>query len=312
MGGPRSRPTSSRGLGSENEPARDVSRGRGASPHGLCQVWGVLNVTPDSFSDGGAYLDPSRAVERAKALIAEGADVIDVGGESSRPPGATYGEGAAKVSVEEELARVIGVVERVRGLGARVSIDTVKPEVAAAALRAGASIVNDVSCGASAALIEVVAEAGAELVLMHTRAGGRVDESTRYDDVLAEVLSELGASVERARAMGIPGSRIWIDPGIGFAKTAEQSTILLGNLDALVRTGYPVLVGASRKSFIARTAIAAGSPEPAPGDRLGGSLAALTAAVMNGARAVRVHDVFESVQAVRIAEAIRGRRRESQ
>jgi dihydropteroate synthase len=272
-----------------------------------CSVWGVLNVTPDSFSDGGRFLHPQAACEHALRMRDEGADVIDVGGESSRPRGATYGAGASYVAADHELARVLPVIERLARESIPLSIDTVKPEVARAALAAGARIVNDVSCAADPALLAAVAEAGAELVLMHTRADGRIDESTTgYVDVVGEVLAELESAVERAAAAGVDRSRIWIDPGIGFAKTAFQSTILLGNLDAFVATGYPVLVGASRKSFIAKMA-----GEDDPEHRLGGSIAAVTAAVLAGVQAVRVHDVYESAQAVRIAEAMRAARRSS-
>jgi len=270
----------------------------------------VLNVTPDSFSDGGRYDDAARALEHAGRLVAEGAAVIDVGGESSRPPGATYGAGADRVSVEEELRRVVPVVAALSARGVRVSVDTVKPEVAQAALRAGAQIVNDVSCGADLALLDAVAEAGAELVLMHTRGGGRVDASTTgYADLVGEVIAELEAAIERALEAGVARGRVWIDPGLGFAKTAEQSLALLGNLDALVARGYPVLVGASRKSFIARTVAPAGASGPPADARLGGSIACVAAAALAGAAAVRVHDVFESVQAARIASALRAARR---
>ncbi len=302
MGGATQPATSSESIA----PARDTSRGRRASPSARCEVWGVLNVTPDSFSDGGRWLDPERAAARALSMVAEGADVVDVGGESSRPAGATYGAGAVHVPVEEELRRVVPVIAALAARSVRVSVDTVKAEVARAALAAGAHIVNDVSTGRSPALLSAVAAGGAELVLMHTRADGRVDASTTgYGDVVAEVRAELEAAVERAVLAGIARDRIWIDPGIGFAKTAAQSVALLGRLDALVATGHRVLVGASRKSFIART-VAPDEAGPGPEERLGGSLAALTAAVLSGAAAVRVHDVRESVQAVRLAEAIRG------
>lgn len=310
MRGAPTQPTTHFGSGT---PARDPSRGRSASVRSDvgsegCEVWGVLNVTPDSFSDGGRHADAARALEHASRMTADGADVIDVGGESSRPPGATYGAGAARVSIDEELRRVLPVVEALVDRSVRVSVDTVKPEVARAALEAGACIVNDVSCGASPALLEAVASRGAELVLMHTRGGGRVDASTTaYSDVVAEVLAELEQAIERAVEHGNDRSRIWIDPGIGFAKTPAQSVALLGNLDVFVRSGYRVLVGASRKSFIART-VADDGPGPGPAERLGGSLAAATAAALAGVAAVRVHDVLESVQAVRLALAIRAGR----
>lgn len=282
---------------------------RGAAPRGrrVCAVWGVLNVTPDSFSDGGRFLSVGDAVAHAARMVREGADVIDVGGESSRPPGQTYGEGFAQVAAEDEIARVVPVVERVVGeLGCAVSVDTVKGAVARAALAAGAGVVNDVSGAPEDALLDAVAEHGAELVIMHSRGRGRVDATTTaYDDVVRDVLAELEVQVERAVARGIDRARIWIDPGIGFAKTASQSAMLLGNLDAFVETGYPVLVGASRKSFIAGAMTAVGAEPPPPEARLGGSLAAVAAAARAGCAAVRVHDVFPSVQAARVTEAMR-------
>lgn len=292
------------GTPSTTEPARDISRGQRASTRrtGRCEVWGILNVTPDSFSDGGRFATVERALAHASAMLAEGADVIDVGGESSRPPGITYGPGALRVPVEEELRRVVPVVEGLVASGARVSIDTVKPEVARAALAAGARIVNDVSNGADPGVLEAVAEANAELVLMHTRAGGRVDEeTTRYSDVVADVLAELERAVERAVACGVPRANVWIDPGIGFAKTAAQSLALLGGMGPFVASGHRVLVGASRKSFIARATAPDG--DVPPDRRLGGSIAAAAMAVLAGAAAVRVHDVHDTVQAVRLVEA---------
>ena len=272
-------------------------------------VWGVLNVTPDSFSDGGLYLEPGAALERARQMLAEGADVIDVGGESSRPAGREYGPGAEVVGPEEELRRVVPVVERLCGeLGATVSVDTVKPEVARAALRAGARIVNDVSNGRSDGLLRAAAEAGAELVLMHNRGRGEVTgDNVRYRHVVSDVVRELLAAVGRAEAAGVPPDRVWIDPGLGFAKNAEQSLSLLAGLHALVDTGQRVLVGASRKSFLAAAAERNGS-RPPPAERLGGSLAAVALAVMQGAHAVRVHDVAASLQAVRVAERVRALR----
>ncbi|MFW6087479.1 MAG: dihydropteroate synthase [Myxococcota bacterium] len=280
-----------------------VVRTQGAS----VAVWGVLNVTPDSFSDGGRFISTAAALDHASRMLAEGADVIDVGGESSRPKGDTYGAGAPPVSGDEELARVLPVVERLVGdLGARVSIDTVKPEVARRALAAGARIVNDVSCGRSEALIAAAAEADADLVLMHNRGRGEVTpDNARYDDPVRDVVSELLAAVDRAVSLGMAAERIWVDPGIGFAKTPSQSAAILANTSALVATGYPVLVGPSRKSFIARIAPHADGSEPGPDERLGGTAAALTGAVLGGAHAVRVHDVAVMRQAVRVAEVLR-------
>lgn len=275
-----------------------------------CQVWGVLNVTPDSFSDGGEAFAPDAAFDKARWLLAEGADVIDVGGASSRPPGAAYGGGAAAVSVEEELRRVVPVVERlVRELGARVSIDTAKPEVAEAALAKGARVVNDVSNGASAELMRVAARHQAELVLMHTRGDGRVSgANVAYADVVEEVCAELRAAVSRATAQGVAAERIWIDPGIGFAKTAAQSVALLAELPRVIALGHRVLVGPSRKSFIAEIEKQAGRKPSPPGERLGGTAASVSAAALHGAHAVRVHDVRAMRQAVLVSLAVRERR----
>ncbi len=286
---------------SRHEPAREPLRGR------TCAVWGVLNVTPDSFSDGGRHDTLDAAVAHAIAMAADGADVIDVGGESSRPPGKTYDAGFVRVEADEEIARVVPVIERLREeLTVPISVDTIKGPVARAALEAGASIVNDVSGGASDELLEAVAGAGAELVLMHTRADGRVDpETARYADLVIDVRDELMARVERAVEHGVGHRKIWIDPGIGFAKDARQSAKLLGNLDVFVDTGYPVLVAASRKSFIAQAMVAAGVAAPPPLARLGGSLAAVAAAARARCAAVRVHDVFASRQAARVTEAMR-------
>jgi dihydropteroate synthase len=269
-------------------------------------LWGVLNVTPDSFSDGGLYADVPAALAQARRLLAEGADVLDVGGESTRPPGQAYGQGATPVPEDAERARVVPVVERLVGeLGARVSVDTVKAGVARAALAAGARIVNDVSCGQSMPLLAAAAEAGAELVLMHNRGRGEVDEiRTRYDDIARDVVRELQEAVDRAVSLGVPREHIWVDPGIGFAKTAAQSAELLARLALLVEAGQRVLVGPSRKSFIARLAPLADGTEPPPSARLGGTAAAVTAAVLAGAHAVRVHDVAVMRQAVRVAESI--------
>ncbi len=276
---------------------------------GVVSLWGVLNVTPDSFSDGGQFLSPADAVARAKAMLLEGADVLDVGGASSRPRGLTYGAGAEPVPAAEERARIEPVISVLaRELGARVSVDTTQPDVARAALGAGASIVNDVSMGASEALLRAVADHGAELVLMHTRGDGSHGAGhTQYADVALEVRAELARAVDRAIANGVAPERIWIDPGIGFAKTAEQSAALLARLPELVSLGHRVLVGASRKAFIAALAPRPDGTSPPTGDRLGGSLAVLTLAALGGASAVRVHDVAASYQALRVIAAVGAR-----
>jgi dihydropteroate synthase len=272
-----------------------------------CEIWGVLNVTPDSFSDGGRFLGADSAIEHARNMLAEGADVVDVGGESSRPRGPVYDNGAERISVDEEIRRVVPVIQAVtQELGARVSVDTVKAAVAKQAIAAGATIVNDVSCGASSELLNVVAETKVRLLLMHTRGKGEVvGENVNYQDVVKEVIIELMKAVDRAREVGIDPKRIWIDPGIGFAKTPEQSIRLLARTADLVATGYPVLVGPSRKSFIAKMAPDHNGEKPNPNERLGGTAAAVMAAVLGRAKAVRVHDVRTMRQVVLVAESIR-------
>lgn len=269
-----------------------------------CAVWGVLNVTPDSFSDGGRYLDLDAAVAHGLALAAAGADVIDVGGESTRPRGATYGEGYQDVPADEERARVVPVIERLVAAGLVVSVDTVKAEVAEAAIAVGARYVNDVSTGRSERLLEVCARGGVELVLMHNRGRGEVREPfTVYGDVVADIRAELLAAVERAGAFGVPRDRVWLDPGLGFAKTAAQSGALLAATSALASCGLPVLVGASRKSFLAALTSVDGTVAP-PTERLGGSIAAAVVAAVAGARAVRVHDVAPTRQALALVAAL--------
>lgn len=272
-------------------------------------LFGVLNVTPDSFSDGGRYLAPAEAVKRALAMVRAGADTVDVGGESSRPPGATYGR-PAEVSVDEELARVLPVVEALVARGVRVSVDTRRGVVAEQALALGAAVINDVSGGADPALLDAVARRGAELVLMHTRGRGeRSGDNVRYRDVVHEVARELRGFAARAVDAGVATDRIWLDPGIGFAKTAAQSTELVARLPELCALGYPVLVGTSRKSFLAELCVAQGDVAPAPDARLPGSLATATLAVWHGARAVRAHDVEATRQALIVAGAMREARR---
>jgi dihydropteroate synthase len=256
---------------------------------------GIVNATPDSFSDGGRYLALADAVAAAERMAEEGADLLDLGGESTRP-------GAPEVTVEEEIRRVVPVVERLRARGYRlpISIDTSKGPVAAAALAAGADVVNDVRAGDDPALLRAVAAADAPIVLMHSR-GPSVDMQARarYADVVAEVVAELRAVVARAEAAGVAPDRIIVDPGIGFAKSAEQNLALLGRLDAVRALGRPVLVGPSRKSFIGHVT---GAPVDA---RLPGTLAAVAACVLAGVEYVRVHDVPEARQAADVAAAIR-------
>jgi dihydropteroate synthase len=272
-----------------------------------CEIWAVVNVTPDSFSDGGQYLEHSAAIARGAALLSLGADVLDIGGASSRPAGKTYGVGASDVSVAEELRRVLPVIEGVVAQhGARVSVDTTRAEVAEAALRAGARIVNDVSNGASQALVEAVAEADAELVLMHNRGDGSVSGSNIvYSDVVTSVIAELLAAAERAQRAGVRFENIWLDPGVGFAKTAADSLAVIAGLPKLLETGHRVLLGPSRKSFISAVEAQAGvTPQSAASERLGGTAAAVAVGVALGVHAVRVHDLPEMRQTVLVTEAL--------
>ncbi len=257
------------------------------------ELWGVINVTPDSFSDGGRFLESLAAQEHGKRLLDAGANVLDVGGESSRPAGATYGSGFSGVDSDQEAARVVPVIERlVDEHGARVSIDTVKPEVAEAALRAGATIVNDVRCAENPALARVAAAAGADYVVMHSRGRGEVKPPhTDYADVVSVVLDELLAAARRVEQAGVPASSIWLDPGLGFSKTAAQSLRLLRSLGRFRKTGYRILVGPSRKSFIGELAPNPGGAVPAPDDRIGGTAAVVAYCTVAGVDAVRVHDV---------------------
>jgi len=253
-------------------------------------VMGVLNVTPDSFSDGGRFLDPRAALAHARRLAAEGADILDVGAESTRP----YG-GAVRVSLEEERARLEPVLSEVIALGIPVSIDTLKAAIASWALDLGAAIVNDVwGLQRDADMARVVAGHGAPVVIMHNR-----ETADPAIDIVAEVTSFFRRSLDLAARAGIPRERIILDPGIGFGKTAEQSLTCIAWLDAWRGFGTPLLVGASRKRFIHSVA-----PSD-PMERLGGSLAAHLLAVENGAAIVRVHDVAATVQALAVAAAIR-------
>jgi dihydropteroate synthase len=247
-------------------------------------VMGVLNVTPDSFSDGGEWFQSERAIMRAQEMIAEGADIVDVGGESTRP-------GADPVPADEEMRRVIPVIEALAGQ-VRLSIDTTKPEVAEAAVEAGATLINDVS----AALWAVAARCGAGWVAMHRLGTAKsMQRDPHYDDVVAEVTALLVDRAGQAAAAGV--EEVWIDPGIGFGKTVEHNLALLGSVSDLVATGYPVLVGTSRKSFLGQVARSAdGSVAPVT-ERLPASLATATWAMQQGAQMVRVHDVSATVQA---------------
>jgi dihydropteroate synthase len=252
-------------------------------------VMGVLNVTPDSFSDGGRFLDPVDAIDQARRMIAEGADVLDIGAESTRP----YG-GAVSVPVAEEMRRLGPVLPAVVGLGVAVSIDTMKAEVAAWALAAGAAIVNDVwGLQRDGELGRVVAQHAVPVIIMHNR-----EAADPAIDILADICAFFSRSLDIAARAGIARQNIVLDPGIGFGKTPEQSLTAIARLPELKSFGLPLLVGASRKRFIDTV-----SPAP-PDQRLGGSIAAHLLAVAGGAAIIRTHDVAETVQALRVAAAI--------
>ncbi len=261
---------------------------------------GVLNVTPDSFSDGGLYRDPARAVEHAVALVAAGADLIDIGGESTRP-------GAEPPGVAEELARVVPVVEGLRAVSdVLISVDTSEPEVMAAAVAAGADMLNDVRALARPGALAAAAAAGVPVCLMHMQgAPPTMQAAPRYGDVVRDVREFLLDRVAACVAAGLPRTSLIIDPGFGFGKTAAHNLALLRRLGEFVATGLPVLVGLSRKSFVGQLA---GEPGGRPGDRLGGSLALALAARARGARLVRVHDVAATVQAFRVMDGLEGGR----
>jgi dihydropteroate synthase len=254
---------------------------------------GVVNVTPDSFSDGGLFLDPDAAVEHGRTLAAEGAAILDVGGESTRP-------GAEPVTEDEELRRVLPVVEGLAGGGARISIDTTKAAVARAALDAGATIVNDVSAlRFDSDLAGVAADAGADLCLMHMLGEPRtMQEDPRYDDVVSEVRAFLEQRMEVAVRAGVPEERVWLDPGIGFGKTVDHNLELLRRLEEIVAIGRPVVIGTSRKSFLGK--LTGGRRED---ERLPGTIATNVLALERGAAVFRVHDVAPVVDALRVAAA---------
>ena len=264
-----------------------------------CLVMGVLNVTPDSFSDGGRYLDSTAAIGHGLEMLRAGADLVDVGGESTRP-------GAQPVPPREEQRRVLPVVRGLVAAGAVVSIDTMHAETAAAALEAGAAIVNDVSGGlADPAILDVVKAAEVPYVLMHWRGPGReMQARATYADVVAEVRHELAARLAQVTAAGVDAEQVVLDPGLGFAKQAEHNWALLAHLDALRALGRPLLVGASRKSFLGAL-LAGPDGTPAPPPRREAATTALSALVAaGGAWCVRVHDVAASRDAVRVSAAL--------
>jgi len=282
-------------------------------------VMGILNLTPDSFSDGGLWTDPGRAVEHALAMLASGADLVDLGAESTRPGGGVYGAGARTISVDEELDRLLPVLAPLRrATAAPLSVDTRKGEVARQALAAGADLVNDVSALGDPDLGRAVAAAGCPVVLMHSRGElATMQRDISFGDLLGEVRGELELAVRRAVAAGIDEEQVIVDPGLGFGKTPEQNLALLRRLPELAEIGRPLLVGASRKSFLAlaerggtaavtapatpaaaaaAAPLAAPAPSGPPERRLAASLAALAWAAAAGAAIVRVHDVPESVR----------------
>jgi dihydropteroate synthase len=264
-------------------------------------LMGVCNVTPDSFSDGGRFLAPQAARARVDELLGEGADLIDIGGESTRP-------GAASVPAREQIARVLDAVQYAAASGACVSVDTASADVAAACVAHGASVVNDVSCLRDEALAKVVASTGAAFILMHSRGTplemahfGRYP-TDGYGDVVRETCAEWEAAARRARSLGVPADAMVMDPGLGFAKNALQSAELLARLGEIVKAvGVPVAVGASRKSFL--TVV---DPGADPGQRLGASIAAALHAARAGVAILRVHDVRATRQAVDLAQRLGG------
>jgi dihydropteroate synthase len=271
-------------------PAAAEIKGLGERP----LIMGILNVTPDSFSDGGAFLDPEKAVEHAHRMAQNGADIIDIGGESSRP-------GSAGISAQEEIDRVMPVLERVcREIDIQVSIDTTKSDVAKMALEAGAGIVNDISALRNdESIAKLAADHNAYLILMHMRGTPRdMQKDTKYDDIVGEIAQFIGSVAQKAADYGVSKEKIIIDPGIGFGKSVEGNFVILKNLDRFLELGYPILIGVSRKSFLGETLNIDARL------RLEASIAAACYAVLNGADIIRVHDVAETRRALTIIEKI--------
>ncbi|MFD7826788.1 dihydropteroate synthase [Kitasatospora sp. NPDC059803] len=269
-----------------------------------CAVMGVVNVTPDSFSDGGRWLDPGRAVDRGLLLAEQGADIVDVGGESTRP-------GATRVSEEEELRRVLPVVRSLTDKGVLVSIDTMRARVAEAAVEAGARIINDVSGGrADAGMIGAAARSGVPFVVMHWRGqSAHMDELAAYEDVATEVIREVARQMDTVVAAGVDPSQVIVDPGLGFAKRRQDDWALLASLDAWRVLGRPLLVAASRKRFLGELLADPRTGEARPArERDAATAAASVLAAAQGAWAVRVHEVRDTADAVRVEAAIRTNR----
>lgn len=260
---------------------------------------GVLNVTPDSFSDGGKFLDPARTIEYALAMESAGADLLDIGGESTRP-------GSVEVHASEELDRILPVLEGLRGrLKIPISVDTRRAAVAELALRAGAQIINDVSgLRSDSRLAELAARCCVPLILMHMRGEPRTMQKAGFArDALRDVIQGLRKSISIARRAGVAKSQIILDPGIGFGKSFAQNYELLENLPQLAKLGYPLLVGTSRKGFLGATLARDAKPAP-PDERIWGTAATVTASILNGAHIVRVHDVPEMVQVARVTDCL--------
>ena len=260
---------------------------------------GVLNVTPDSFSDGGLYLDAQRAIDRALEIERQGADLIDIGGESTRP-------GSEATSIEEELRRVLPVLEGLRGsLNIPISIDTRRPEIAEAAFAAGAEIINDISgLKSDPRIAELAARRKAPLILMHIRGEPRTMQKLPFArDVLKDVTSGLRAAAAKAIKAGVTRNRIVLDPGIGFGKSFAQNYELLARLPELAKLGFPLIIGTSRKTFLGATLARDGHHAP-PEERIWGTAATVAASILAGAHIVRVHDVAEMLQVTRVADCV--------
>jgi len=262
-----------------------------------CLVMGVLNVTPDSFSDGGEFLDANKAIEHGLQMAADGAAIIDVGGESTRP-------GSAPISSDGQMRRVVPVVRRLCGqTNVPISIDTCRFDVAQAALEAGAGMINDITALGDERMVELAAERRVPVVLMHIQGTpATMQTEPKYEDVVGEVLAFLLRRASRAEQIGIPKERIFIDPGIGFGKTVEHNLLLLRNIDKFAAVGYRVLVGTSRKSFIGKL-----TGKDRPADRIFGTAATVALCAAAGVSIVRVHDVAQMAEVVKVANAICGR-----
>jgi dihydropteroate synthase len=266
-------------------------------------VMGVLNITPDSFSDGGAYLDSEDAIARALQIENDGADILDIGGESTRP-------GATAISSEEELRRILPVIQVLRGkLRIPMSVDTRRANVAEVALAAGAEILNDVSAlQMDPRLADVARHARAPLILMHMRGTPQTMQRGPFArDVIRDVMAGLRDAVARAKRAGLAKTQLLLDPGIGFGKKHGQNFEILARLPEFARLACPIVIGTSRKAFLGKALAGSGGPSAPPGERLLGTAATVTASILGGAHIVRVHDVAEMVRVVRVADAIAGR-----